>query len=133
MINKETRNNYFNSFVKEICKYLKDGFGLIMSYYGYTNGSVVKIELKNGASHHIEDKQDSEDIADALFKTKLLSKDVCDSFRGKSVDSTIVAITSINCYLLLKSDDEKEWKEEAASNDFKRIYKKVFEKYDKKK
>ena len=54
--------------MKEICKYLKDGFGLIMSYYGYTNGSVVKIELKNGAYHHIEDKQDSEDIADALFK-----------------------------------------------------------------
>lgn len=132
MVEYDKRNNYFNAFLKTATKYLKSGIGLVMSFYGYQTGCVIKIELKTSSAHHAEEKQESDDISDALFKTHLLPKETCDAVRGKTVHGTMVAISSINCYVLMKSDGETEWTDEAAEKDFIRVIKKVVEKYGRK-
>lgn len=132
MVDKNISNIYFNAFVKETSQVLKSGIGVIMSFYGFTNGCVIKIDLKAGVAHHCEDKQGSKDISEALFKTKLLPKEACDIVKGKVVASTMVVIRTMTCYVVFKADDESEWTVEAAQKDFHRIMKKVLEKYGKK-
>lgn len=132
MVDKNTSNTYFNAFVKEASQVLKTGVGIIMSFYGFTNGCIIKIDLKTGVAHHCEDKQKSEDISEALFKTKLLPKETCDIVKGKVVASTMVVIPTMTCYVVFKADDETEWTEEAAQKDFHRIMEKVLDKYGRK-
>lgn len=132
MVDKNIQNTYFNAFVKEASRFLKTGIGIVVTFYGFSSGCVIKIELKNGVAYHSEDKQESEDLSEALLKTKLLPKETCDSVKGKVVAATMVAIRSLTCYVVFKSDDESEWREEAAGKDFQKIRAKVFEKYGKK-
>lgn len=132
MVDKNIRNTYFNAFVKEASKTLRSGIGIIMSFYGFPSGCVIKIDLKTGVAHHCEDKQDSNDLCDALFKTKLLQKEICESVRGKTISTTMVAVCSLICYVVLKSDKSPEWEENMAAKDFQHIIKKVYEKHGKK-
>ncbi len=131
MVNNNIRNNYYSSFLKESLKFLKDGFGVLMTFYGYSEGTVVKIEMKRGIAHHLEQKQESDDLSGALLKTTLLTKAEAETLKGKTVDTTLVSVVTINCYILIKSDKESEWTNEAAVKDFNRIITKVKTKYGK--
>lgn len=131
MVNNNVRNEYFNSFLKEALKFLKEGFGVVMSFYGYPDGAVIKVEMKRSVAHHVEQRQDADDLSDALLKTALLKREDCEALRNRIVDTTLVSIVSISCYVLIKSDKESEWTNEAAVNDFSRIIAKVKSKYGK--
>lgn len=131
MVETNKRNAYFNAFVKEATKNLKNDIGIVMSFYGFNIGVVIKVELKKGSTHHSEDKQEVSDLCDALIKTQLLPKEKCESVRGKSIGSTIVAVPAVNCYVIFKSDKDQEWQEDSAEKDYKRIIAKVLEKYGK--
>ena len=131
MVDNNTRNIYFNSFLKESLRFLKEGFGVVMSFYGYPEGVVIKIEMRRSVAHHVEQRQDSNNLSDALQKTSLLKREDCEALRDRIVDTTLISIVSIRCYVLIKSDKESEWTNDAAIKDFSKIITKVKNKYGK--
>jgi hypothetical protein len=122
-------NRYFNYFIQDIGKVLSNGVGITMTFYGFDNGSVIKIELKPNTAHHLEEKKSVSDLSDALLKTSLLDKENAEYFRGKNVTNTIVTIVSISCFLLLKPLDETYWNEDASHQDFLYIVSEILKKH----
>ncbi|MEE1070411.1 MAG: hypothetical protein U0K81_08085 [Paludibacteraceae bacterium] len=122
-------SRYFNYFIQDIGKVLSNGVGITMTFYGFDNGSVIKVELKPNTAHHMEEKKSVHDLKDALLKTSLLDKDNAEYFSGKSVTDTIVTIVSVSCFLLLKPLDETYWNEDASHQDFLCIVSEIVKKY----
>lgn len=129
---KAQYQNYYDTFITEGKKRVKNGVGIILQFYPYTGGTLIYVELRNGEDNKAMQKKAQDTLDKALYHTRLFDVDVCDKFKGRTVSKTLYYILSWSKYLIFKSESENEWSGEAASNDFLEIVKKAKEKYGKK-
>lgn len=129
---KAQYQNYYDAFITEGKKRVKNGVGIILQFYPYTGGTLIYVELLNGEDNKAMQKKAQDTLDKALYHTRLFDVDVCDKFKGRTVSKTLYFILSRSKYLIFKSESENEWSGEAASNDFLEIVKKAKEKYGKK-
>lgn len=123
-------NSYFNAFLNAALKKLKSGFGTVVTFYPYTEGTVLKVEMKKGYAHNKLKKSISASLGDSLAKTALFDKNSCSALEGKEVTDTIVVVASVNEYVIIKNNsNEASWSDASAEQDFLNIVTKVKEKY----
>lgn len=122
---EEIYNAYFNAFLNAALQKLKPGFGTVITFYPYLKGCVMKVEMKTNTAHNKVNKSFSSDIGEALAKTTLFDKVACKRLADRTVSGTLILITSINEYVIIKSNEISEWTDEKAVADFSDIVVKV--------
>lgn len=125
-------SKYYNGFITTASGRVKPQFGVIMTFYPFNEGTVIKIELKKDAPHKFEKKSQSNTLCDALVNTSYISRDKCNTIFGKSVEKTLIVVTSPTVYFVIKSTNEEEWSSKKASDDLNQIITTVKERYGKK-
>lgn len=129
---KEQYQKYYDAFVAEGKPRVKPGIGMILQFFPFTGGALVYIELQKGMNDNAMQRKAQDSLDEALLHTRLFDVAVCNRFKGKKVNSTLYYLISARQYLVFKSNAEKEWTDQAASNDFLEIVKRAKEKYGKK-
>lgn len=129
---KEQYQKYYDAFVAEGKPRVKPGIGMNLQFFPYTGGALIYIELQKGVNDNAMQRKAQDTLDKALLHTQLFEPSVCNRFKGKNVSNTLYYLISARQYLVFKSNAEKEWTDQAASDDFLEIVKRAREKYGKK-
>ena len=121
--------DYFNSFLKYTDGVFRQGVGVNMSFFPFLHGTIICVELKENEHNKAIKRKESADLAVALSRTQLYDEMTCSKFKNKSVEGSLYVVINPAKYLIIKSDSETEWKEDASLKDFFSIIKKIKERY----
>ena len=116
MIKRQIQNRYLNDFRRLFSRFLKSGVGIQITSYPFNVGVVVVVELGFGIPTKEESRTESKDLKEALMRTNL--------FEGNDVPQEISATKIVlfkNKVVILKSDDENQWNENAVKTDIDKI------------
>ena len=130
-MNTELFNTYFNYFTTCFSFRLKEGWGIKMTIYPFSQGAVVVVNMKKGVANSLDKKQESSNLGGALTKTALFSSEKINPIADKSIGKTSYGIMSITQYVMFKSDSASSWSEEAAQEDIDNVIEKTRAKYGK--
>lgn len=125
-------NLYYNAFINATADILKPGFGVLLVFYPFANGAVIKCEMKKGQAHNKEQKGESLGLKDALIKTGAFDRNKCENLKDKTVEGTLYSIMAVNQYYMIKDDKTESWEASRAIIDFQNIVRKAKEQYGKK-
>ena len=123
--------NYFKEFLNATEGKLRSGVGVIMSFFPFSSGAVIYVVMNKNNENKPEQRKKSEDISEALLRTKIYDNTTCAKIKGKTVQGTLYVIVSQWSYIMFKSNSETEWTASSASRDFRSIVIKTKEKYAK--
>lgn len=123
--------NYFDAFVIEAKKYIKQGIAVKCQFYPFDEGALIYIELSNNEQNKAVQRKTEKNLSGALHRTNLFKDATYDKFKDKNITKTLYYILSPRKFLLFKNLEDSEWNNQSASNDFLVIMGKVNEKYGK--
>jgi hypothetical protein len=122
MVEKQVINQYLNNFRRLISRFLKSGVGVQAISYPFNEGAVIVVELGMGIPTKEEGRTMSKDLRDALIRTNLFEEsDVLPEIPGTSI------ILSKNKIVILKTDNDNQWNEDAVKTDIDNIMRPVME------
>lgn len=124
-------NSYYNDFVFWLSKSLKPGWGIEMKLFPFVDGAIIVINMKRGIAHNLFKYGQSNNLGDALRKTKLFSDNKIRPIADMGVEKTMYGIFSTTQYVLFKDAMDNSWDEASAQSDVETIISKVKEKYGK--
>lgn len=124
-------HNYFEAFLKEAKKHIKQGIAVKCQFYPFDEGALVYIELSNNEIDKGIQRKTEENLSGALHRTNLFKDATYDKFKDKDITKTLYYILSPRKFLLFKNLEDSGWNNQSASNDFLVIMEKVKGKYEK--
>ena len=113
---------YLNNFRRLFSNFLKNGVGIQITTYPFDKGYVVIVELGLGIKTKEEMRAQSPNLQTALKRTNLFDTQ---NIPQEMLETYI--ILSQNKIILIKTDDEKQWSDEAVVADMKNIMKQIVE------
>jgi hypothetical protein len=123
MVEKQIINQYLNNFRRLFSHFLKSGVGVQITTFPFNEGVVIVVELGLEIPTKEENRASSKNLKEALIRTNL--------FEGTDTPSEIPGtsiILSKNKIVILKTNNEDQWNEDAIKADIDNIIKPIIEK-----